>query len=180
MSVLLLATYDTKQEEADYLITALTALGVPVETIDMSLHAGGAQWSPKEKMAGMVAATERAIAEISIKPQTGRRMVVAIGGGTGGQIAIRVLRSLPVAMPKVLVTTLPFDPRYVIADSSIVLVPTIADLCGLNATTRAAMDQAAAIAGGLYHASLPTGPVSLAPSVGVTSLGVTGPGTDAL
>ncbi|MCK0094115.1 Tm-1-like ATP-binding domain-containing protein [Yoonia sp. F2084L] len=180
MSVLLLATYDTKQEEADYLITALTALGVPVETIDISLHAGGAHWSPKEKIAGMAEATERAISEISHKPQTGRRMVVAIGGGTGGQIAIRVLRSLPVAMPKVLVTTLPFDPRYIIADSAIVLVPTIADLCGLNATTRAALDRAAAITGGLYDATLPTGPASLAPSIGVTALGVTGPGTDAL
>ena len=90
MSVLLLATYDTKQEEADYLITALTALGVPVEPIDISLHAGGAQWSPQDKMAGMVAATERAIAEISEKPQTGRRMVVAIGGGTGGQGGRRI------------------------------------------------------------------------------------------
>ncbi len=180
MSVLLLATFDTKQEEADYLIAAMTALGVPVETCDISLHAGGAQWTPKDKIAGMAQATERAIAEISAKPQTGRRMIVAIGGGTGGQIALKVLQSLPVAMPKVLVTTLPFDPRYIIADSSIVLVPTIADLCGLNATTRAALDQAAAIAGGLYHATLPTGAASLSPSIGVTSLGVTGPGTDAL
>ncbi|PJI84401.1 uncharacterized protein (UPF0261 family) [Yoonia maricola] len=180
MSVLLLATYDTKQEEADYLILGLKAQGVPVEQCDISLKAGGEHWSPAAKVAGMKAATERAIAEINSAPQSGRRMVVAIGGGTGGQIAVNVLRSLPLAMPKVLVTTLPFDPRYVIADSSIVLVPTIADLCGLNATTRAALDRAAAITGGLYHATLPTGPASLTPSVGVTSLGVTGPGTDAL
>ncbi len=180
MSVLLLATYDTKQEEAHYLIHAMTALGVPVEQCDISLHAGGEHWTPKAKIKGMAEATDRAIADISSRPQTGRRMVVAIGGGTGGQIALNVLRSLPVGMPKVLVTTLPFDPRYIIADSSIILVPTIADLCGLNATTRAALDQAAAITAGLYHATLPTGPASYTPSVGVTSLGVTGPGTDAL
>jgi uncharacterized protein (UPF0261 family) len=155
-------------------------LGVEVERCDISLNAKGAQWSPEAKLAGMAKATARAIAEISANEGNGRRMVVAIGGGTGGQIALQVLRSLPVAMPKVLVTTLPFDPRYIIADSSIVLVPTIADLCGLNATTRAALDQAAAITGGLYHSTLPTGPASLTPSVGVTSLGVTGPGTDAL
>lgn len=180
MSVLLLATYDTKQAEADYLIRSLQALGVPVEQCDISLKSDGQHWSPKAKIKGMRAATDRAIAELSKVPQTGRRMVVAIGGGTGGQIAINVLRALPVSMPKVLVTTLPFDPRYVIADSSIVLVPTIADLCGLNATTRAALDQAGAITSGLYHATLPTGPASLSPSIGVTSLGVTGPGTDAL
>ncbi|MEM6939328.1 MAG: Tm-1-like ATP-binding domain-containing protein [Pseudomonadota bacterium] len=180
MSVLLLATYDTKHEEAAYLIGGLQALGVPVEQVDISLHAHGQHWSPKAKMAGMKEATDRAIAELAAKKQTGRRMVVAIGGGTGGQIALNVLKALPLQMPKVLVTTLPFDPRYVIADSSIVLVPTMADLCGLNATTRAALDQAAAITGGLYHATLPTGPASLKPSIGVTSLGVTGPGTDEL
>ncbi len=180
MSVLLLATYDTKLEEAEYLIRGLEALGVPVEQCDISLQAQGQHWTPKAKIEGMREATDRAIAEISAKKQTGRRMVVAIGGGTGGQIAINVLRALPLGMPKVLVSTLPFDPRYVIADSSIVLVPTIADLCGLNATTRTALDQAAAITGGLYHTTLPTGALSSKRSVGVTSLGVTGPGTDAL
>ena len=180
MSVLLMATYDTKQEEADYLISGLTALGVDVDRCDISLGARGAQWGPEEKLAGMTAAVERAKIEITTGPQTGRRMVVAIGGGTGGQIALQVLQSLPVHMPKVLVTTLPFDPRYIIADSSIVLVPTVADLSGLNATTRAALDRAAAITGGLYHATLPTGASSVTPSVGLTALGVTGPGTDAV
>lgn len=178
--MLLLATYDTKAEEAEYLIRALAALGVDVDRCDISLHAKGAQWGPDDKLKGMADATQRAIAEIAATKAKGRRMVVAIGGGTGGQIALQVLRSLPVSMPKVLVTTLPFDPRYIIADSSIVLVPTVADLCGLNATTRTALDQAAAIAGGLFHSTLPTGPIPLAPSIGVTSLGVTGPGTDAL
>ncbi|MEL7211885.1 MAG: Tm-1-like ATP-binding domain-containing protein [Pseudomonadota bacterium] len=180
MSVLLLATYDTKAEEADYLIAALLALGVEVEKCDISLQAHGEQWAPEAKIAGMEAATNRAIAEISGHTGGGRRMVVAIGGGTGGQIALKVLQSLPLAMPKVLVTTLPFDPRYIIADSAITLVPTIADLCGLNATTRAALDQAAAITGGLYHSTLPTGDPSLNPSIGVTSLGVTSSGTDAV
>ncbi|WP_370401329.1 Tm-1-like ATP-binding domain-containing protein [Sulfitobacter sp. JB4-11] len=178
--MLLMATYDTKAEEAEYLIAALTALGVDVDRCDISLHAKGAQWGPEEKLKGMKDATARAIAEIGTTKAGGRRMVVAIGGGTGGQIALQVLRSLPISMPKVLVTTLPFDPRYIIADSSIVLVPTVADLCGLNATTRTALDQAAAIAGGLYHSTLPTGPISLKPSIGVTTLGVTGAGTDVL
>ena len=180
MSVLLLATYDTKQEEADYLIAGLKALGVDIDCCDISLRADGAHWGPTEKLTGMAQAAARAVTEISSKPQVGRRMVVALGGGTGGQIALQVLQSLPVHMPKVLVTTLPFDPRYIIADSSIVLVPTVADLCGLNATTRAALDRAAAITAGLYHAVLPTGASSLTPSVGLTALGVTGPGTDAV
>ena len=180
MSVLLLATFDTKHEEAAYLIAALQDAGVPVTQCDLSLQSGGAQWSPKAKIRGMAEATDRAIAEITDSAGTDPQIVVAIGGGTGGQIALNVLRALPVTLPKVLVTTLPFDPRYVMADSAIILVPTIADLCGLNATTRSVLDQAAAITRGLYAANLHSAPISATPSVGVTSLGVTGPGTDAL
>ena len=180
MSVLLLTTYDTKQEEADYLIAGLTALGVDYDCCDLSLRADSAQWSPSEKLAGMQQAADRAIAEIAQRPQIGRRMVLALGGGTGGQIALQVLKSLPVHMPKVMVTTLPFDPRYIIADSAIILVPTVADLCGLNATTRAALDRAAAITSGLYHATLPTGASAITPSIGLTALGVTAAGTDAV
>ena len=180
MSVLLLATYDTKAEEAAYLMGALQALGVAAERCDISLHAGGEHWDAPRKLEGMDAAAARALDRIAFAPQQGRRMVVAIGGGTGGQIALKVMRSLPIEMPKVMVSTLPFDPRYEVADNAIVMVPTMADLTGLNATVRQALDRAAAIVGGLYHATLPTGRVAVAPSTGITALGITGPGVDAL
>jgi uncharacterized protein (UPF0261 family) len=180
VSVLLLATYDTKGEEAAYLMGALQALGVPAERCDISLHSDGEVWHAPEKLAGMRDAARRAIDQIAYSPQQGRRMVCAIGGGTGGQIALDVLRSLPIEMPKVMVSTLPFDPRYALADNAIVLVPTMADLTGLNATTRQALDRAAAIVGGLYHATLPEGRVAARPSIGVTALGITAPGIDAL
>ncbi|MGR3540919.1 MAG: Tm-1-like ATP-binding domain-containing protein [Hasllibacter sp.] len=180
MSVLLLATYDTKAEEAAYLMGALMALGVAAERCDISLHAGGEHWDAARKMAGMDAAAARALDHVAFAPQQGRRMVVAIGGGTGGQIALKVMRALPIEMPKVMVSTLPFDPRYELADNAIILVPTMADLTGLNATVRQALDRAAAIVGGLYHATLPTGRVAVAPSTGITALGITAPGVDAL
>jgi len=66
------------------------------------------------------------------------------------------------------------------ADNAIVLVPTIADLVGLNATVRQALDRAAAIVAGLYGAALREGPIDATPSVGVTALGVTAPGIAAL
>ncbi len=180
MSVLLLATYDTKLEEAEYLMDALTALGVPTERCDISLRAEGEHWSGDDKIAAMERAAAGALDWIQTAPQEGRRMIAAIGGGTGGQIALRVLREMPIEMPKVLVSTLPFDPRYALADNAIILVPTMADLSGLNATVRQALDRAAAILRGLYDASLPTGPASIQPSIGITALGVTGPGTDVL
>ncbi|MGR3484339.1 MAG: Tm-1-like ATP-binding domain-containing protein [Paracoccaceae bacterium] len=180
MGVLLMTTYDSKREEAEYLSRALLALGIECTPVDISLNACGSHWPPGEKIAGMARAARRAIDQIAALPRRGRSMVVAVGGGTGGQIALEVLKSLPVDMVKVMVTTLPFDPRYVIADQAIVLVPTLADLSGLNATTRAALDRAAAVTSGLHDATLPTGPASQAPSVGVTALGATAPGVDAL
>jgi uncharacterized protein (UPF0261 family) len=179
MCILLLGTLETKREEAAYLMAKLRATGLEVRLCDISLHAGGAQWCPEEKLAGMNAAAARALDEIMSQPAGHVRLVLAIGGGTGGQIALRVLQGLPSALPKVLLTTLPFDPRFFVADSSIVLVPTIADLCGLNDTVRAALDTAAAVADGMYRAGPSAHAVPRA-SVGVTSLGVTAQGTDAL
>lgn len=180
MAVLVLATFETKREEAEHLIAALGRAGLPVERIDLSLRSGGAQWSAPEKLAGMARAAARATEEIAALPQRGRRVAVALGGGTGGQIALEVLRALPEDVAKVMVTTMPFDPRQALADSAIILVPTVADLCGLNATTRTALDRAAAIARGLLEAPSTEGPEGQGPSVGVTALGVTGPGTDAI
>ena len=180
MRVQLLATFDTKWEEAEYLIAGIKALGVEVERCDISLLAGGAYWTPAEKLAGMERAVCRAVGEVLDTVGTEPRLIVAIGGGTGGQIALKVLQALPVDWPKVFVTTMPFDPRYAVADNPMILVPTLADLCGLNATTRTALDKAAAITGGLVQAAPKAVPLAAVKSIGVTSLGVTGGGTDAL
>ena len=67
--------------------------------------------------------------------------IVGMGGGTGGEVILQVLRALPVTFRKVLVTTLPFDPRGAVADNSIVLVPTLANICGLNATLREVLEK---------------------------------------
>lgn len=180
MKVYLLATFDTKWEEAEYLLSGLSAQGIDAHRCDLSLLAGGAYWTPAEKLAGMDRAVDRAIENVSAASDGGSCMMVAIGGGTGGQMALRVLQALPVDWPKVFVTTMPFDPRYAVADDPIILIPTLSDLCGLNATTRTALDKAAAVAGGLYRAGPTSVPLASVKSIGVTSLGVTGGGTDAL
>ena len=56
MSVLLLATFDTKADEAAYLTDRLVAGGVPVQHCDISLNAKGHHWSAEEKLDGMAKA----------------------------------------------------------------------------------------------------------------------------
>ena len=179
MTVVVLATLDSKEEEARHLAAALRGRGRAVRVVDLSLGNLGTDWTSAGKIEGMNRAAARAIEELAGCAGWGARAVLAIGGGTGGQIAVKVLQSLPLAMPRVLVSTFPFDPRYAFADTPIVLVPTIADLSGLNATTAAALDRAAAIAAQMA-AEAPPPPLAEAPSVAITALGVTARGAEAL
>ena len=178
MSVVLMATLDSKRAEADHLRAALEAQGIGVRPCDLSLAHGGRQLGGAAKMRAMDVAAAGAVEAITHGGPP--RVAVAIGGGTGGQIALQVLRALPMEVCKVLVSTLPFDPRHAVADSAIILVPTMADLSGLNATTRRALDTASAIVAGLVRAGARGQVPSEAPSIGVTALGVTAQGVDAL
>jgi uncharacterized protein (UPF0261 family) len=73
----------------------------------------------------------------------------------------------------VLITTLPFDPRFAAADSSVVLVPTLADICGLNATLREVLENAAALTAGLCQTRRLPGVCVDETSIGITALGAT-------
>ncbi|WP_421854980.1 Tm-1-like ATP-binding domain-containing protein [Oricola sp.] len=166
-SVLVLATLETKAREAEYLIDRLKEHGAAARIVDISLNTGGVVQDGPGKLARMNAtvAEARNVAEAAIAE--GCRAVVGIGGGTGGEICIRVMRALPITFPKVLVTTLPFDPRAAVAESSIILVPTLADISGLNTVIREVLGKAAVITAGL--SAIPNTPP--APSIGITGLG---------
>ncbi|MEL7163918.1 MAG: Tm-1-like ATP-binding domain-containing protein [Pseudomonadota bacterium] len=170
--VLLLVTLQTKAEETAYLTDRLAFHGVDAQVIDLSLNAttvlGGA-----EKLQAMDTAVARATSAVAGAMCDDINAVLAIGGGTGGEIALRVLRALPITYPKVLLSTLPFDPRIAAADSSIVIVPTLADICGLNATLRELLENAAALTAGLCATRRTSGACVDDTSVGITALGAT-------
>ena len=171
--VLLLATLDTKAEEAEYLSRRLSGHGVASRTIDLSLGANGTILGGSEKLKAMEAAAARALEAVTEALDGDARAVLGLGGGTGGEIALRVMRALPVTFPKVLVTTLPFDPRVAVADSSVILVPTLVDICGLNATLREVLENTAALTAGLCSTRREAGACVANPSIGITALGAT-------
>jgi uncharacterized protein (UPF0261 family) len=172
--VLLLATVETKREEIAFFNDALAERDVTARIIDISLSSHGEVWDAARKLAAMDEAATSAIAAIHDLLETGEiRALVGLGGGTGGEIILRVLRKMPFAFPKMLITTLPFDPRFALADNSIVLVPTLADICGLNASLRQVLNNASAMVAGLCQAPVNVGHVSDNPSIGITALGAT-------
>lgn len=179
-NALVLATFDTKAAEADYLCECLERHDVHAEKVDLGLQSNGVRYSGTEKLAAMDRVVECTINSIEKRIGNDVDVVIALGGGTGGEIAIRVMKALPITFPKVLVSTLPFDPRVVVADSSIVLIPTLADLCGLNATLREVIENAAAISAGLCTSRRQAGSCIEHPSIGITGLGVTSGAVDNL
>ena len=180
LKVMLLATTQTKPDEIKYLVEALADNGVHAHVHDVSLNAAGRQLAGLEKIAAMQRRSAEIVTQIGPLIGPSYQAVVGLGGGTGGQIAIDVMRALPFSYPKVLVTTLPFDPRSMLADNSIVIVPTLADIVGLNATLRQSLDNAAAIVAGICRNPRRRSHVSEAPSIGVTALSTTAGGVDPL
>lgn len=178
--VLLLATLDTKVDEAGFLLEQLRGAGITTRVIDISLQTGGAVLGGAEKRAAMDAAANAVLKDVSDAAAKSAEVVVAIGGGTGGEIALSVLRALPITFPKVFVTTLPFDPRVAVADNSIVLVPTLADLCGLNAMLRDVLENTAHMVAGLCRKARKGELTDVASSVGITALGATDSAVKAL
>ncbi|MEL6920589.1 MAG: Tm-1-like ATP-binding domain-containing protein [Pseudomonadota bacterium] len=172
--MLLLATVETKQEATEYFIHAMEKYDVHCHVLDLSLNAEGQVWSGERKLENMERVARETVNVAREAIDAGVSAAVAIGGGTGGEIALRVMRELPFAFPKMLVTTLPFDPRYAVADNAITIVPTLADVCGLNQALRQVLQNAAAMLAGLCKIETRLPHVSDIPSVGITALGATG------
>ncbi|WP_333712731.1 Tm-1-like ATP-binding domain-containing protein [Yoonia sp.] len=169
--VLLIGTIETKRAELAALAAALTGHGLRVCPIDISLGAGGAVLQSEVKLSRMQEKGQQAATEAAAQAD-GCLAAVALGGGTGGELAVSVLQALPPDVPKVLVTTLAFDPRLAVADCGIVLVPTTCDIEGVNTMLLGVFEATAAMVAGLAQARpvMPSGRRAIA----VSTLGATG------
>ena len=171
--VVVLATMATKSAEADFLIAQLGALDIKAQIIDISLTSGGRVLDGAEKCHAMERAAHEGLDAVRAAAAQNAEVVGAVGGGTGGEIALQILRGLPITFPKILVTTLPFDPRLAVADNSIILVPTLVDLAGLNTMLRECLENTALITAGLCRKTRKGELTDVAKSVGITGLGAT-------
>jgi uncharacterized protein (UPF0261 family) len=176
--ILILATLDTKGEEALYLKKKLIELGDEAMIMDLSM--GGrssfeAEISAEEvaRAAGtafdeIVKSKERAkntqlIIEGAVR--IAKKLVergeingiIGIGGSTGSLIAGRVMQSLPFGMPKLLVSSTASLPglstRY-IATSDLLLFHSVVEISGVNELVRNVMDRAAYAMHGLVEVQL--------------------------
>ncbi len=103
--------------------------------------------------------------------------VISLGGGGGTAIATSAMRALPLGFPKVMVSTLAAgNTAHYLGTKDIVMVPSIADVAGLNRLSRLIFSRAAGAICGMVEAEIETAdarPLVVASMFGNTTACVT-------
>jgi uncharacterized protein (UPF0261 family) len=167
-AILLIATFDTKAEEALYLISKMESLGCRVVSMDTGIleesgnaadvtrhqvaEAGGASiaeliasgdkgWSIGTMVRGACVWAKRLYDEGKCQG------ILSIGGAQGTDIGTAAMRELPFGVPKFMVSTVAsgratFGPF--VGTKDIIIMHSVADIQGINFMTRRVFDNAAA------------------------------------
>jgi uncharacterized protein (UPF0261 family) len=191
--VLVAGTLDTKGDELRYMRDLIRAAGLPVRMVDLSTsggHSGAeipahqiAAFHPRgaagvftgdrgQSVAGMTEAFRRWMSR-----QSGIAGVLSAGGSGGTAMVAPAMRALPVGLPKLIVSSVASGEvsKYVGA-SDIMMLPSVADVQGLNAITEEVLGNAAQAMIGMVTARQTAKPRPASkPAIGLTMFGVTTP-----
>ena len=173
-SVVFVATYDTKGSESEYIKSKILEHGVSCLTIDAGVGKNSplaADVTLADMCAGSghtadgIRAMKRGEAVEAVSGllekyarsiyQAGEMdAIIGIGGAGGTQIVTQTMRTLPFGLPKLMLSTLASgNTRWYLQDSDIALLPSIADVAGLNSITKPVFSRFAAYAaaGAAWH-----------------------------
>jgi uncharacterized protein (UPF0261 family) len=191
--VWVVATLDTKSDEADYVCNLLEAAGISVTLADVSTS-GSCLSAPKrtylspEDIAShhpqgrtaiftrdrgtAIAAMSDAL-ELLVKSRGDIGGMLGLGGSGGTALITRAMRALPMGVPKLMVSTMASGNVGVyVGACDITMVYSVTDMAGLNPISRRVLGNAAhAVAGMVLH---PTPAMNHErPALGLTMFGVT-------
>ena len=186
--ILVVGTADTKGDELAYLRTVIAEAGAVAIVVDVGV---GAPTCAVDIQRGQVAAgcpatvvegrdRGTAVAAMGEAFQSflaefrAFDAILGIGGGGGDSIVTRGMRTLPIGLPKMMVSTLASgDVGPYVDVSDIVMMPSITDLAGLNSVSRMVLRNAAFAIVGMTAAPAPRDDGKA--SIGLTMFGVTTP-----
>ncbi|MEX0337925.1 MAG: Tm-1-like ATP-binding domain-containing protein [Arenibacterium sp.] len=191
-TILVVGTYDTKNDELEYMVERITAmgggalsmdisvLGDPEKPTDLSKHdvaeAGGSSIqaaidSGDENTAMQIMAKGASVLANRLFGAGKFDGVVILGGTMGTDAALDICQALPLGVPKYVVSTVSFspliEPQRLSADIQMILWA--GGLYGLNSVCKSSLSQAAGAVLGAARAVEP--PSDTRPMVGMTSLG---------
>jgi uncharacterized protein (UPF0261 family) len=197
-TIAVLGTLDTKGEEHAFVASLIAARGhrallidvgtgssptvAPDITRDQVAAAGGLDLASlvaaRDRGAAVTAMSQAALILLSRLAAEGRiQGVVSLGGGGGTAIASAAMRALPVGFPKLMVSTLAAGniSKY-LGTKDIVMLPSLADVAGLNRLSRIIFTRAAGAICGMVEAEPEVGdarPLIVASQFGNTTACVT-------
>ena len=195
-NVCLIATMDTKAAEARFLRARLERLGLTVTLVDTGIlrpSPADAEISQREvlgEQADEVAKVKtrseaadfmmRGLCRVVGELRAGGRLdaVVSLGGSGGTSMASAAMRTLPLGVPKVIVSTMASGNTlpYVQGEDILLLNPVV-DIQNLNFLTTNALSRAAAIVAAML--AEPLAPQKERRAIAVSGFGVTTPCVDA-
>jgi uncharacterized protein (UPF0261 family) len=199
-TVVLLGTLDTKGAEYSWLEDRLAEYGVDVLTVDAGAFPGSplADVSSDEVIAAAggdapalrerrdrgemttVLAAGAAVTVRELHEQGRLHGLLAVGGSSGSSVAAPAMQSLPVGVPKLLVSTMASgDVQPYVGEVDATLMYSVVDIAGINSVSAAVLGNAAAGIAGMAKAyEARHGAEEHAPLVGLTMFGVTTPAAD--
>ena len=191
-TILVIGTYDTKNDELDFLAGVISAQRGQVVTMDVSVLGDPARPADYSKH-DVAEAGQSSIADAIASGDENQAMqimargaslltarlfaegvfdgVIALGGTMGTDLALDVCSALPLGVPKYIVSTVAFSPlipaERLAADTQMILWA--GGLYGLNSVCKASLSQAAGAVLGAARAVVRPG--ARKPLIGMTSLG---------
>ena len=191
-TILVIGTYDTKDDELEFLADVIRKQGGQVVTMDVSVlgdpskptdyskhdvaREGGnsieaALASGSENLAMQIMAKGAALLTARLFTEGRFDGLIALGGTMGTDLALDVCSAVPLGVPKYIVSTVSFSPLIpaarLAADTQMILWA--GGLYGLNSVCKASLSQAAGAVLGAARAVQMPDPDK--PLIGMTSLG---------
>ena len=188
-TILVLGTMDTKGLEFAYVKEKIMEKGHGVIVVDAGIL-GASQLEPDISHEDVARAAGTSIRDVVAQGQEGVAIelmtkgaariveglyhsgkfdgILALGGTMGTSLATAVMRRLPIGIPKVMVSTVASsDTRVYIDHKDIVMIPSVADIVGLNPVTKRVLALAAGAISGMVLSD--PGPItSEKPLIGLT------------
>lgn len=185
-------TFDTKAEELHYVADLLRAADVPVVTVDVGTKASSADADfPSMTVASFHPEGIDAVFGVSDRGEAVSAMTIALtafiksrsdvggllglGGSGGTTIIAPAMRSLPIGLPKLMVSTLASGDvsRFVDVHDLMMMYP-VTDIAGLNRLSRVVLANAAHAMIGMMTRAVPV-TSDARPVLGLSMFGVTTP-----
>jgi uncharacterized protein (UPF0261 family) len=192
--VLLIATMDTKADEAIYIEACLRKEGVSVIIMDPGIR-GRPSYKVGISRGDVARAAGKTLKEVRAAGNEAKALnmmipgavkcahhlyekgkidgIIGLGGTMGTSIGTGIMRSFPFGIPKVMISTMASsNTRNFVGTKDIVMLHSVCDIAGLNRVTRSVLHNGAlAVAGMVKGRKMPK--VKEKPAVALSTLGTT-------